>query len=267
MKRNRAHKQYSARLTRWLDRLSHFDVNLQYTAGRNIPLTDYLSRHPIISTAESGTENGRNEQRETESEEEFVINQIHGLLEFIQTNGSIKEFAEPTERRVKSDQSQRGIHKRKQNDRVHLLEISTSSDGIHSELPEKLSKAIQSEQQSIMDHVYGIGMHFIHKKKGHSPETHRLWMERKQILKPEKTRIVGRGKDNERLQAYRPSQQGKKRIAELNTQIYNRFFHYCETLGTTPLREYQQNNHESWLNNNFSTGKARCAKLINRNAP
>ena len=29
LKRNRAHKQYSARLTRWLDRLSHFDVNVQ----------------------------------------------------------------------------------------------------------------------------------------------------------------------------------------------------------------------------------------------
>ena len=34
LKKNRAHKQYSARLTRWLDRLSHFDVNLQYTAGK-----------------------------------------------------------------------------------------------------------------------------------------------------------------------------------------------------------------------------------------
>ena len=35
-RRNRAQKQYSARLTRWLDRLSHFDVNVQYTAGKNI---------------------------------------------------------------------------------------------------------------------------------------------------------------------------------------------------------------------------------------
>ena len=34
LKKNRAHKQYSARLTRWLDRLSHFDVNVEYTAGK-----------------------------------------------------------------------------------------------------------------------------------------------------------------------------------------------------------------------------------------
>ena len=57
LKRNRAHKQYSARLTRWLDRLGHFDVNVQYTAGKNIPLTDYSSRHPIVNTDESAAEN------------------------------------------------------------------------------------------------------------------------------------------------------------------------------------------------------------------
>ena len=34
LKRNRAYKQYIARLTRWLDKLSHFDVNVQYTAGK-----------------------------------------------------------------------------------------------------------------------------------------------------------------------------------------------------------------------------------------
>ena len=38
LKKNRAHKQYSARLTRWLDRLSHFDVNIQYTAGKTFHL-------------------------------------------------------------------------------------------------------------------------------------------------------------------------------------------------------------------------------------
>ena len=50
LKKNRAPKQCSARITRWLDRLSHFDVNVQYMAGKNIPLTDYLSRHPIVPT-------------------------------------------------------------------------------------------------------------------------------------------------------------------------------------------------------------------------
>ena len=74
LKRNRAHKQYSARLTRWLDRLGHFDVNVQYTAGKNIPLTDYLSRHPIVNTDESAAENNLSGKNEAESEEEFVIN-------------------------------------------------------------------------------------------------------------------------------------------------------------------------------------------------
>ena len=105
LKRKRAHKQYSARLTRWLDRLSHFDVNVQYTAGENIPLTDYLSRHPIVNTGENAAENNFSGQNEAESEEEFVINQIHGLFDFIQTNGSIKRFKERTKPKQKTDQS------------------------------------------------------------------------------------------------------------------------------------------------------------------
>ena len=115
LKRNRAHKQYSARLTRWLDRLSHFDVNVQYTAGKNIPLTDYLGRHPIVNTGENATKNKLSGQNEAESEEEFVINQIHGLFDFIQTNGSIKRFTERTKTKQKTDQSQRGTCKREQN--------------------------------------------------------------------------------------------------------------------------------------------------------
>ena len=94
LKKNRAHKQYSARLTRWLDRLSLFDVNVQYTAGKNIPLTDYLSCHPIIPTKIAELENKADGLTEAEVEEEFVIIQIHGLLEFIQKRGSVKRFTE-----------------------------------------------------------------------------------------------------------------------------------------------------------------------------
>ena len=105
-----------------------------------------------------------------------------------------------------------------------------------------------------MDKVNGIDMHFIYKKRGHSPDTYILWAERKRLRKPEKTRTVGRGTENERIQEYRPSQQVQKRIVELNIRMYNRFFSSCETLGTTPLKEFQQNNHESWIvQNSFDT--------------
>ena len=88
-----------------------------------------------------------------------------------------------------------------------------------------------------MDKVNGIDMDFVYKMSGHSSKTKRLWIERNHILKPNKTRFVGRGKESEQIQEYRPNQTGRKRIVELNTEIYNRFFHYCETLGTTPLQE------------------------------
>ena len=47
IKRNRCNKQYSARLTRWLDRLAHFDIAIQHIAGSYLKFTDYLSRNPV----------------------------------------------------------------------------------------------------------------------------------------------------------------------------------------------------------------------------
>ena len=48
---------------------------------------------------------------------------------------------------------------------------------------------------------------------------------------------------------------------ELNVQVYNRFFHYCETLGTTPLRECQQNNHESCIIQNSSDRESQVSNV------
>ena len=47
IKRNRCNKQYSARLTRWLDRLTHFDISIQHIAGSNLKFTDYLRRDAV----------------------------------------------------------------------------------------------------------------------------------------------------------------------------------------------------------------------------
>ena len=64
-----------------------------------------------------------------------------------------------------------------------------------------------------------IEIEFIFKKTGHYPETDRLRKERNRILKPDRLRIVGRGRENERLQEYRPSQQGRKQVEKLNIEI------------------------------------------------
>ena len=40
---------------------------------------------------------------------------------------------------------------------------------------------------------------------------------------------------------------------ELNVQMFNRFFSFCETLETTPLKEFQLNNHESWVTQSSDT--------------
>ena len=47
IKRNRCNRQNSARLTRWLDRLAHFDIAIQHIAGSNLKFTDFLSRYSV----------------------------------------------------------------------------------------------------------------------------------------------------------------------------------------------------------------------------
>ena len=249
-------------MTRWLNRLSHFDVNVQYTAGKNIPLTDYLSRQPIVSTKTTELENKADGLDETEAEEEFVINQIYGLLEFNQKLGSIKRSTERNETKENFDQSQSDNNILERNQNNHLRKASPLPNNI---VPNSLKTLPSSNNK--MDKVNGTDMEFIYKKRGHSPETKRLWIERNHILKPDKTRIVGNGKESERIQEYRPNQAGRKRIAELNIEIYNRFFHYCETLETTPLQEFQQNNNESWINNNQSDGESQTSRAKQDKCP
>ena len=140
-----------------------FDVNVQYTSGKNIPLTDYLSRHPIVNTGENAAENNFSGQNEAESEVEFVTNQIHGLFDFIQTNGSIKRFAERTKPKQKIDRSQRGTCKNEQNKQTHSLEASIPLNGVNQISSTKLSN--KSATTSSMDKVNGIDMHFIYKQE------------------------------------------------------------------------------------------------------
>ena len=84
IKRNRCNKQYSARLTRWLDRLTHFDISIQHIAGSNLKFTDYLSRNPVGGATP-----------EANYEEEYVINIITEHAELNLKYGPI--FADQSE--------------------------------------------------------------------------------------------------------------------------------------------------------------------------
>ena len=78
IKRNRSNKTYSARLTRWLDRLAHFSINVGHMAGKHLTLTDYLSRNPSAPP-----------QADDAYDEEYVINKIVPHYKFVVKYGCL----------------------------------------------------------------------------------------------------------------------------------------------------------------------------------
>ena len=216
---------------------------MQYTAGKNIPLTDYLSRHPILTERQAETPC---ENEEKEAEEEFVMNQIYGLFEFNRTNGSITQHIQRQSSASKSDQSQRTKQTREQINNGDSIQTFSPRKKLNRQTAQTLRIKYRKCQKWIKS--MELTSNLFSRKRGHSPETSKLRSERNKILQPNRTRIVEKGSENERIQQYRPSQQDRKEIERINIMIYNRFFNYCESLGTTPLREFNENIHESWIN-------------------
>ena len=89
IKRNTSNKTYSARLTRWLDRLAHFTINVNHIAGKHLALTDYLTRNPTAPP-----------QADEAYDEEYVINNIVPHYKFISKYGCLSNHV---------DQSQNGM--------------------------------------------------------------------------------------------------------------------------------------------------------------
>ena len=77
-KRNRAYRQNTARLTRQLDRLAHFEISIKYTAGKSFKHTDYLTRNPIEEP--STKENYEEEYVIKILSEIFILHQKYGHL-------------------------------------------------------------------------------------------------------------------------------------------------------------------------------------------
>ena len=76
IKRNRSNKTYSARLTRWPDRLAHFTINVSHIAGKHLAFTDYLSRNPSAPP-----------QADDVYDEEYVINNVIPHYKFVTKYG------------------------------------------------------------------------------------------------------------------------------------------------------------------------------------
>ena len=93
IKRNRSNKTYSARLTRWLDRLAHFNINVHHIAGKPLALTDYLSRNPILPA-----------QTDDAYDEEYVINNILPHYNFISKYGCLSNQTDQSENRTEKSE-------------------------------------------------------------------------------------------------------------------------------------------------------------------
>ena len=87
IKRNHSNKTYSARLTRWLDRLAHFSINVRHIAGKHLALTDYLSRNPTAPP-----------QAADDAYDEYVINNIAPHLNFMNKFGCLSNQIDQSQR-------------------------------------------------------------------------------------------------------------------------------------------------------------------------
>ena len=127
IKRNRCNKQYSARLTRWLDRVAHFDIAIQHIAGSNLKFTDYLSRNPVGGATP-----------EDNHDEEYVINILSEQAKLNAKYGQL--FADQSDNskratETKSDRSENKIEQ--QNNQSQTSRIFENKNGVKISRSEK----------------------------------------------------------------------------------------------------------------------------------
>ena len=125
IKRNRSNKTYSARLTRWLDRLAHFTINVNHIAGKHLALTDYFSRNPIAPA-----------QSDDVYEEEYVINSIAPHYGFVSKLGCLSNhFNQSQSANSIANSTKANKHRSSNNTReqtaIHSL-INTPNSNVNS---------------------------------------------------------------------------------------------------------------------------------------
>ena len=136
IKRNRSNKTYSARLTRWLDRLAHFTINVNHIAQKDLALTDYLSSNPNAPP-----------KHDEADEEEYVINSIVPHYDFVSKVGCLNnhfvrtQSRSETPRGTKSNKLPSTEHTREQNAINSIDRITTSSTNRQNQTDNKAMDA------------------------------------------------------------------------------------------------------------------------------
>ena len=173
MKRNRSNKTYSARLTRWLDRLAHFTINVNHIAGKHLALTDYLIRNP---SAPPQTDDVYNE--------ECVINNNLPHYKFISKYGCLSNHTNQSENGTtdserKTNNEPRSRETREQN-AIDCLNNLPSTREIHHLQNSSNSKTTMDART--IDNLEAVDS---------SPETTELIQRWRNIVKPGIYRLTG----------------------------------------------------------------------------
>ena len=150
IERNRCNKQYSARLTRWLDRLTHFDISIQDIAGNNLKCTDYLSKNPVGGATPE--EKYVDEYVITILFEHAKLDSKHGTLFADQSKQSKSETeirGNATEAKDERNENQSQINRTFENkNSVNKIELSKPTTSGQSDISTSKSSHISLEQNS-----------------------------------------------------------------------------------------------------------------------
>ena len=231
IKRNRCNKQYSARLTRWLDRLAHFDISVQHIAGSNLKFTDFLSRNPVEGAT---TENMYDEQ--------YVINILTEQAELNSKYGRIftnKSQQTPNNKTMREhklnnqSEANRTFEKKRHVDKINeQAETSPNNNAIKFNSQTKLPlRNLQTLQTSSAEEMDRDNFHWratteimeIIRRREKSPETNRVVERRLEIARPGMMRR--RYDKNAQRLIWVPSRSNKRsreEIAEIDGELKQR---------------------------------------------
>ena len=235
MKRNRNNHQFSARITRLLDRLAHFDIAVQHFPGKNLKFTDYLSRNPV-------------ERAPTESkyDEEYVINilTVHAKMnakygslfdsqsENSKQNTEIKQNSPENRNEQKYDQSHKNrtfqnkchLNKTNESENTTSWQSEISFAKINSNTKREEIIADEKLNREIIYHWWATRkiMEII-RRRNISPKTRRL-VERTEAVARPGTMPRRYDPQSQRMifTQSRPNKRSREEIAEIDAELTQR---------------------------------------------